>query len=169
MELPGQGHFFNHGALYKRHTPAGPDHAQVAACAGMADYIDTLHAHHFGGQADAAARNRAVHDLMRAQEVAVIQPLLDYLAARNDLRLVGPRQAADRAPTVAVALDRAAEPVSQALGQMGIACWAGDFYAVRPLEGLGIDRERGVLRLSAVHYTSADEVSRLITALDTVL
>ncbi|MFN4204607.1 MAG: aminotransferase class V-fold PLP-dependent enzyme [Tabrizicola sp.] len=168
FELPGQAHFFNHGTLYKRHTPAGPDHAQVAACAGMADYIDELAARH-GVTGDAAARNRGVHELMRAQEVAVIQPLLDYLSQRNDVRLLGPGQAARRAPTVAVELDRPAEPVSAALGRDGIACWAGDFYAVRPLEALGIDREKGVLRMSAVHYTSAEEVSRLIAALDRVL
>lgn len=168
MELPGQGHFFNHGVLYKRHTPAGPDHAQVAACAGMADYIEALAARH-GVAGDAAARNRGVHDLMRQAEVTVIQPLLDYLSARNDVRLLGPRDAARRAPTVAVELDRAAEPVSVALGQAGIACWAGDFYAVRPLQAMGIDRAKGVLRLSAVHYTSADEVARLIGALDRLL
>ncbi len=168
MELPGQAHVFNHGMLYKRHTPAGPDHAQVAACAGMADYVDALAAHHgIGG--DAAARNRGVHDLMRAREVAVIQPLLDYLSARNDLRLIGPRDAATRAPTVAAELSGPAEPVSEELGRQGIACWAGDFYAVHPLEALGIDRAKGVLRLSATHYTSADVVARLIAALDRVL
>ena len=53
---------------------------------------------------DAAAQSRGVHALMRAQEETVIQPLLDYLAARNDLRLIGPRKAALRAPTVAVEL-----------------------------------------------------------------
>lgn len=168
-ELPAQGHYFNAGSLYKRFTPAGPDHAQIAACAGMVDYIDALHAHHFGAEADPAARNRAVHDLMRAQEVAVIAPLLNYLAARNDLRLIGPRSAAERAPTVAVALDRAAEPVSEALGRDGIACWGGDFYAVRPLEAMGVDLGKGVLRMSATHYTSAEDVTRLITALDKVL
>ncbi len=168
-ELPAQGHYFNTGSLYKRFTPAGPDHAQIAACAGMADYVDTLHAHHFAPQTDAAARNAAVHQLMRDQEVAVIAPLLDYLSARNDLRLIGPRRAEDRAPTVAVALDRAAEPVSEALGARGIACWGGDFYAVRPLQAMGVDLDRGVLRMSAAHYTSADEVAQLIAALDEVL
>ena len=115
------------------------------------------------------ARNRAVHDLMRAAEVAVVAPLLDYLAGRNDLRLIGPRRAEDRAPTVAVDLGRAAEPVSEALGREGIACWAGDFYAVRPLEAMGIDRDKGVLRMSAVHYTSPQDVARLIAGLDRVL
>lgn len=168
-ELPAQGHYFNAGSLYKRFTPAGPDHAQIAACAGMADYVDALHDHHFGAEPDAAARNRAVHDLMRAAEVATVAPLLDYLAARNDLRLIGPRHGTDRAPTVAVALDRAAEPVSHALGKDGIACWAGDFYAVRPLTAMGVDLNRGVLRMSLTHYTSAADVTRLITALDKVL
>ena len=168
MELPGQAHFFNQSVLYKRHTPAGPDHAQVAACAGMADYVDALAARH-GITGDAAARGRAVHDLMRAAEVAVIAPLLDYLAGRNDLRLLGPRRAQDRAPTVAVALDRAALPVAEALGRDGIACGGGDFYAVRPLAAMGISAERGVLRMSATHYTSAQEVARLIAALDRAL
>lgn len=168
-ELPAQGHSFNAGSLYKRFTPAGPDHAQIAACAGMADYIDALHAHHFAPEADPAARNRAVHGLMRAQEVAAVAPLLDYLAARNDLRLLGPRRAEDRAPTVAVAFDRAAEPISEALGREGIACWAGDFYAVRPLEAMGVDLGSGVLRMSLAHYTSTEDVARLIAALDRVL
>lgn len=168
MELPGQGHYFNNATLYKRFTPAGPDHAQIAACAGMADYIDALADRH-GIAGDAAARNRAVHDLMRAQEVAVIAPLIDYLAARNDVRLIGPRDPARRAPTVAVDLNRAAEPVSEELGRRGIACWAGDFYAVRPLTAMGIDLDKGVLRMSATHYTSHDDVARLIAALDEVL
>ncbi|HMS96974.1 MAG TPA: aminotransferase class V-fold PLP-dependent enzyme [Tabrizicola sp.] len=168
MELPGQAHFFNHGTLYKRHTPAGPDHAQIAACAGMADYIDAVAAKH-GVAGDAAARNRGVHDLMRAQEGTVIQPLLDYLSARNDVRLLGPRDGAKRAPTVAVELNRPAEPVSEELGRNGIACWAGDFYAVRPLQALGIDLDKGVLRMSAVHYTGAEDVARLIAALERVL
>ena len=168
--LPAQGHWFNAGSLYKRFTPSGPDHAQIAACAGMADYIDALYARHFGaGDATPVMRNAAVHDLMRDQEVVVTQPLLDYLAARNDLRLIGPRQAADRAPTVAVALHGAAEPVAERLAKHGINCWGGDFYAVRPLQVMGVDLDLGVLRMSLVHYTSAEDVSRLITALDAEL
>lgn len=169
MRLPNQGHYFNGTSLYKRFTPAGPDHAQIAACAGMADYFDGLHDHHFGAEPDPAKRATRVHDLMRAHEIGVCQPLLDYLAARNDLRLIGPRDAAKRAPTVAVVLDRPAEPVSADLGKMGINCWAGDFYAVRPLTAMGIDLEAGALRLSMTHYTSSADVSRLIEALDRVL
>ena len=168
-ELPNQAHYFNGDTLYKRFTPAGPDHAQIAASAGMADYIDALYAHHFKAEAPAVAKGAAVHDLMRDHEVRLLQPLLDYLAARNDLRLIGPRDAGQRAPTVAVALDCAAEPVAGALADHGIMAGGGDFYAVRPLTAMGVDLERGVLRMSFVHYTSADEVTKLIGALDAVL
>nr|WP_323006200.1 aminotransferase class V-fold PLP-dependent enzyme [Pseudorhodobacter sp.] len=168
--LPAQCHYFNADTLYKRFTPAGPDHAQVAACAGMADYIDALYAHHIpGGTAGPLARNNAVHDLMRAHEVRLLQPLLDHLAARNDLRLIGPRDAGRRAPTVAVALDRAAEPVAAELAKHGIMAGGGDFYAVRPLQAMGVDVAQGVLRLSFVHYTTEAEVTRLVAALDAVL
>ena len=166
--LPAQGHSFNAGVLYKRLTPSGPDHAQIAACAGMADYIDALAGHHgIGG--DAAARNRGVHDLMRAAEVQVVRPMLDYLAGRNDVRLIGPRDAAARAPTLAVELAGPAEAAARALGAMGVNCGGSDFYGVRPLQAMGIDVPKGVLRLSLVHYTSAADVTRAIEALDRVL
>ncbi len=168
-ELPAQGHWFNAGYPTKRLTPAGPDHAQIAACAGMADYVDALHARHFGPDTDPASRNRAVHDLMRAAEVERTAPLLDYLSARNDLRLIGPRHAADRAPTVAVMLDRPADPVAAALAPHGINTEGGHFYAMRPLTAMGIDTDRGVLRMSFLHYTTGEEIDRLIAALDRVL
>ncbi len=168
FELPNQGHHFNGDALYKRFTPAGPDHAQVAASAGMADYMEALSARHGGGRGAVAAR--AAHDLMRRQEVAVLQPLLDFLADRNDLRLIGPGAAERRAPTVAVDVaGREGEDVARALAAHRIMAGGGNFYAHRPLEAMGIDTEKGVLRMSFVHYTTAGEVARLIEALEAVL
>jgi selenocysteine lyase/cysteine desulfurase len=165
MRLPNQGHWFNGETLYKRFTPAGPDHAQIAASAGMADYFDALHDRHFAPEPDAGKRAVAVHDLMRAHEVALLQPLLDAVKDRNDVRLIGPSDARVRAPTVAMYLGRPAEPVAEALAHEGINCWAGDFYAVRPLTAMGVDLDLGALRVSFVHYTTKDEVDRLIGAL----
>lgn len=168
--LPNQGHYFNEGSLYKRFTPAGPDHAQVAACAGMADYVDALYAHHGGDiNADPVTRGTMVHDLMRAREVALLQPLLDALTARNSLRLLGPTQAETRAPTVAVALNRPAEPIAAELAARGIMAGGGDFYAVRALNGMGIDPDQGVLRLSFTHYTTKAEIDQLLNALEDVV
>ncbi|MBV1866994.1 MAG: aminotransferase class V-fold PLP-dependent enzyme [Marinosulfonomonas sp.] len=169
MALPNQGHYFNGDTLYKRFTPAGPDHAQIAACAGMADYVDLLYEHHSGAGGEPIARARSVHDLMRAHEVDLAEPLLEYLSAKNSLRLIGPQNAAARAPTIAIELPGPAEQVAAALAGHGIMAGGGDFYAVRLLQALGIDPDKGVLRLSFVHYTTPGEVDQLIGALEQVL
>ena len=166
--LPNQGHYFNAGSLYMRFTPAGPDHAQVAASAGMADYMDALSAHH-GGPASGAGAARFAHGLMRDHERALLQPLLDYLSSKNSARLLGPTDALGRAPTVAVALARPGEAVAADLAPHGIMAGGGDFYAVRALQAMGVDPDAGVLRLSFTHYTHPDEVTKLIGALDRVI
>lgn len=167
--LPNQGHYFNAGVLYKRFTPAGPDHAQVAACAGIADYVDALAQHHGAGDLAPEKRAAAVHDLMRAQETATLQPLLDYLGSKNSVRLLGPRLARARAPTVAVVAREPGEVLARKLAPKGIMASGGGFYANRCLEAQGVDSNSGVLRMSIVHYTSPGEVAKLIRALDEVL
>jgi selenocysteine lyase/cysteine desulfurase len=176
--LPNQGHYFNSEVLYKRFTPAGPDHAQIAACAGMADYIDALHAHHFGTGAGAqpggagtspAQRCADIHDLMRSHETALLQPLLDHLAGRNDLRLLGPVMAEARAPTVAIAHARPAQDLARELAQHGIMAGGGSFYADRALRAQGIDPAHGVLRLSFVHYAHPTDLDLLLNVLHVTL
>lgn len=167
--LPNQAHYFNAGSRTSKFTPAGPDHAQIAACAGMADYLDLVHAHHFDAEPDAAARGRAVLALQSAQEQTVLEPLLAYLRGRNDIRLIGPTEAAGKVPTVALQGAKDGADLAIELAKLNIMTGGGDFYAVRLQEALGIDPAKGVLRLSFVHYTSPDEVSQLITALDQVL
>ncbi|WP_170437305.1 aminotransferase class V-fold PLP-dependent enzyme [Ruegeria arenilitoris] len=167
--LPNQGHFFNGDVLYKRFTPAGPDHAHIAASAGMADYVEQLCDHHGGPSSGASARGAFVHDLMRAHEVELLQPVLDALKDRNAVRLIGPSDAERRAPTVALAVNRNAESVAADLSKHGIMAGGGDFYAVRPLTAMGVDLGQGVLRVSFTHYTSRNEIDQLLEAFDRVL
>ena len=167
--LPAQGHHFNADIPEKRFVPAGPDHAQVAACAGIADYWEALATHHGVTAERPAERAAAVHDLFRAHETALLQPLLDYLAGREDMRLLGPARAEGRAPTVAVALEIPGAEAAARLAPHGIMAGGGDFYAHRPLRAMGIGPEHGVLRMSFVHYTTAAEVERLVAALDAAL
>lgn len=167
-QLPNQGHHFNGETLYKRFTPAGPDHAQIAACAGMADYIDALADHH-GLKGTPAQRATGVHDLMRGHEVRLLQPLLDHLGSKNSVRVLGPRRAEDRAPTVAIETRHGGRDLAEKLAPLGVMAGGGDFYAGRALQGMGVDLAKGVLRLSFVHYTDQYDMDRLMTALDEIL
>lgn len=166
LTLPNQGHYFNANTLHKRFTPAGPDHAQVAASAGMADYYDDLYAHHFKTKAPAAARSAAVRNLMRSRETDLLKPVLEFLGTKNSVRLLGPKIAESRAPTLAMVLNEPGNDVARRLAPYGIMCGGGNFYGVRCLQAQGVDPARGALRISFVHYTSKEEVEKLIVALD---
>ncbi|KKC35690.1 NifS [Devosia epidermidihirudinis] len=168
MELPNQGHFFNDSKPRYRLTPAGPDHAQIAASSGIVDYLETVAAI-AGDNVTGADPYRRAHAAMRAQEIALATPLLDYLKGKNSVRLIGPDDANLRAPTISLALSEPGAVVAQRLAKHGIMASGGNFYAWRLLEAVGIDPNHGVLRLSFVHYTTPAEIDQLIAALDVEL
>lgn len=169
--LPNQGHFFNEGYPTKRFTPSGPDHAQVAASAGVLDYIEALDRHHGGSDAGngLAASVQRVNGLWKAHEDALLEPLLGYLRGKNSLRILGQDQVGDRHPTVAFVPDKDPQTLATALGERGIMAGFGDFYAYRLVKALGVKPERGVIRLSLVHYNSRDDVEATCRALDEIL
>ncbi len=169
-ELENQNHFFNADYAHKKIVPAGPDHAQIAAAGGIAEYFDLIHVQHFpDSTVDAAQRGRDIHNLFQSHEQALLQPLLDYLSARDDVRLLGPADAALRAPTVAIQIQGDPEQTAIKLVEHKVMCWSGSFYSPRLVEALGVDPDRGVLRLSLVHYTSMQDIEQLIAALEQVL
>jgi selenocysteine lyase/cysteine desulfurase len=174
-ELPNQGHFFNDSVADKRLNPAGPDHAQVASAGAVLSYIEALHQHHGGSPTD-GLRTAVAHvsSLWQTHEDALTPLLLDVLSGRDDVRLLGPATLdaveGHRCPTIAFSpLGREPRHVAHELVERGIQTCAAHFYAPRVLDGLGIDPDRGVVRLSFVHYTSPEDVARAADALEAVL
>ncbi len=164
--LANQGHYFNAHDRFKRLSPAGPDHAQVAAARGIAEYFDALDAHHHPG-AEPRLRAQRVRAALRATELPMLERLLAFLRTRRDIRLLGPANAAQRAATVSF-VPQHHEPaqLGERLARRGFMVGYGDFYAVRLLEALGAAPPRGALRLSFVHYTHPAEIESLIRALE---
>jgi selenocysteine lyase/cysteine desulfurase len=163
--LPHQGHWFNDGKLRTRLTPGGPDHAQIAASAGIADYLEAVA--EIAGPAGAGENAfRRAHAAMRAQEQALLAPLLDWVRGKPGIRLIGPDDPKLRAPTVALGLSEPGRTVAARLARHGIMASGGFFYAHRLLEAVRIAPQHGVLRLSLVHYTTPQEIDQLIAALD---
>lgn len=158
--LEPQCHGFNRSNPKAWFTPAGPDHAQIAALGGMIDYGEALSAHHGGASAG---------DLMRAQEIILTQRFMDWLSGRNDLRLLGPADPAVRAPTIALVHQRKGEDLAEALTAHKIAAGGGCFYSDRCVAAQGVDTDHGALRLSFLHYNTVEEVDRTIAALEQVL
>jgi selenocysteine lyase/cysteine desulfurase len=167
--LTNQGHYFNERSATKRFTPAGPDHAQIAASAGIVDYIDLLYEHHFDNLSDYKKVAFQVHEMQRKHEVKLLEPLLGYLKTKSNLRVLGSVNVEKRVPTVAIDLGSRGKSIATKLAEDGIMADCGDFYAVRLLEALGVNIDHGVLRLSFVHYTSEQDIEKLISSLDAYL
>jgi len=167
--LENQSHWFNDGEVHKRLVPAGPDHAQVAALNGIVDYIELVHNHHFADEPAPDEQARRVADLIEAHEAELLTPLLSYLGDRTDVRVLGPIDPAIRVPTVAIAPASEPGPIAAALAEHRVMAGAGDFYAGRLIDAMGIPSDPGVLRVSFVHYTSPAEIDQLIAALGATL
>ena len=168
--LPNQGHFFNADHSTARFTPAGPDHAQIAAGNGVTDYMEAVHDHHFDGEASTQTKASRVLELFHQQEHGLLQPLLDFLDKRPGVRLIGSNNAEHRAPTVSFTAEgREPADIAARLAEQKIGIGNGNCYAYRLMQALDIPPGRGVARLSFVHYTSKEEVTRLTEALDKLL
>jgi cysteine desulfurase family protein (TIGR01976 family) len=170
-QLPNQGHFFNADHPTARFTPAGPDHAQIASLNGVIDYFDAVYSHHFGDNEVAQTRKTSrVRALFQHTERRNLKPLLDFLAQRPAVHLIGKTVTKNRAPTVSFTV-QGHDPaeIAAALAEQKIGIGNGNCYAYRLMEALGIPASIGVVRLSFVHYTQKEEINRLMEALDQIL
>ena len=172
-ELTSQAHYFNRGNPTKDFNPAGPQHAQVAACAGVLDYFEDLYQHHFG--ATEKSRNAQLQDIQQLvlhHENALGAPILDFLGQHDDVRLIGKSHTRDndRAPTISFKpLKQSSKSLAHKLQDARIGTENGNFYAHRLIGDLGIDTEDGVVRLSLVHYSNQHDIERILAALESAL
>ena len=178
-ELSSQAHYFLADDVSKYLNPTGPQHAQVAACAGVIDYFDQLHAHHFTdtsaaqlSEVSAVAKMQDLCELITAYETSLAAPIVDYLADHKGVRLLGKTHVkdGDRAPTIAFKpLKQSSAALTATLQSAGIGTEHGDFYATRLIEGVNIEPTDGVVRLSLLHYNTHQDVEKILDQLDRAL
>ncbi len=169
-KMENQSHFFKEGIKRSMLTPAGPDHAQIAAASGILDYFDAVYEHHFDAAAAPGQRNLALNNLFREHETQLLERLLDFLRSRDDVRIVGPGTIEARLPIVSmIPVNKNPDEVYAKLVEHKLMLGKGHFYAVRPLIDMNIPTQPGVLRFSFVHYTSMEEIEQLIEGLKAAL
>jgi cysteine desulfurase family protein (TIGR01976 family) len=144
-----------------------PSFEGQAGVFGMVAYLEWL-----GGEVDPGANSR------RARLVAAMDAAVDYerglserllagLASVRGLRLYGPPTMDGRVPTFAFTIEEhAPDAIAAHLAERGIFAWSGHFYAVEVIARLGLTDAGGLLRVGLCHYSTAEEVDRLIDALD---
>ncbi len=169
-----QNHFFigEHEVPYKL-EPGSVPHELAAALPAVPEYLLALEARLPGGGAgDERTRLARAFDAIAAHEAALVAPLLAFLRARPEVRIVGEPDAdpARRVPIVAFTVEgRDASTLPPRLDAARVAVRWGHFYAHRAIEALGLHARGGIVRASLAHYNTPAEVERLIVAFDAAL
>jgi len=174
LAAKGQNHFFKaEDDIPDKLVVGGPNHDLLAGLPGIVDYFDVVHAHHFpGSNADIRERLGEVFSMFAAQEARLAAPFADFLNSKPNVRIIG-RPTGDRAlraPTFSFVVEGRDSPEIQAkMLDHKVAIGAGDFYAARLIDSLGLKQHNGVVRCSMVHYNTDAEVDRLIAGLDGII
>ncbi|HEY0311761.1 MAG TPA: cysteine desulfurase-like protein [Allosphingosinicella sp.] len=101
-----------------------------------------------------------------AYEREIGERLLAGFRAIPGLRLYGPPTMEGRVPTFGFTLEgHHPDAVAAHLATRNIFAWSGSFYAVEPVERLGLTDKGGLVRVGLCHYSTAGEVDALLTAL----
>ena len=171
-EVENQSLFFRDD-VPRRINPGGPNYESTAGLVGIGEYFDALYDRHFAQREnDMRARARSVFGLFEDHEVRLATRFLEFLNAKQEIRLVGPNTADGslRAPTFSFLVQgRKSGEFPPLLAQDKIAINSGHFGDYRIMEALGIDVEDGTVRASMVHYNTLADVDRLINALDRII
>jgi cysteine desulfurase family protein (TIGR01976 family) len=141
----------------------------IAGIAAAVDYIAEL-----GRHCDPTTKSRrgallAAYRATRRYETSLIAKLVEGLLAIPGVQIFGitdSKRFAERCSTLSLRLgDHHPTEIAMFLGERGIFTWDGNFYALNLSERLGVEQKGGVLRIGLVHYNTAVEVDRLLTAL----
>ena len=129
-------------------------HEAVAGATAAIDYLRELG----GGDLDSAFARIEEH------ETQLTARFLSGLPDR--VRLYGIRTPEGRTPTFCFNVDgRPPRRVAELLAEHELYVWDGDYYALEPMRALGIGDSGGAVRAGFLHYTTEDEVDRLLEAL----
>jgi cysteine desulfurase family protein (TIGR01976 family) len=115
----------------------------------------------------------AAYAAIHEHERALLERMMNGLKTIPGLKIYGitdPAHFSDRCATFAVRIE-GHTPVELAtkLGDRGFFTWDGNYYALNLTEHLDVEKSGGFLRIGLVHYNTAEEVDRFLTALHEIV
>jgi cysteine desulfurase family protein (TIGR01976 family) len=141
------------------------NHAALAGVKAAIEYIAS-----YGSGFD--LRSKLVSAMNRIAEYEHALARSTYIGLSNipNIELYGPNfESEQRAPTISFTLrDKSAPQICSLLDEKGICAWDGHFYAIRPIEILGLLEKGGVTRIGISIYNTEEEVIRLLNEIKSI-
>ncbi|MEL6999179.1 MAG: aminotransferase class V-fold PLP-dependent enzyme, partial [Pseudomonadota bacterium] len=162
--------FFPTDKVPQKMEPGNASHELAYSCIGVIDYLEAFAAAH-GVNSKGRAAVEAAFQIISEHEEALSKQLLDYLNARADVTIIGdPLPDKDRrVPTISFLIEGvSSRAIVEATDPTGIGIRFGDFYSRRLVEALDLPDPDGVIRVSAVHYNTTDQIDALTAHMDTL-
>lgn len=168
-EIDGPNHFFHPRTAPTNFELGCLSYEGWAGFLATGEYLSFAAGTDEGDQPSRATIERAF-DLFQELETPVRDLLVEGVR-ELPVWLLGPsRGRTDRHPTVSfVPKSATPEAVVDALHARNIGCRSGHMYAYRLCEALGIRPEPGVVRISAVHTNTVEEIEKTLAALRQVI
>lgn len=141
----------------------------LAGFAGAVEHLSSIAAATGALSMDRRCRIVAAMTDGHAYEAEIGRRLLSGLQSIPNLHLFGPSTANARVPVYSFVLqDQDPRLVARRLGDAGINIWAGNFYAVEALRSLGFREGDALVRIGLCHYSTGEEIDRLIAELSQI-
>lgn len=173
--LPGFNHYFiGNDTLPYKFQPGNTNFELAYGLLGIWDYLTAI-AKQATGQSYTPYDHQIIQDafaLIQAHEEQLAERLLSFLHSQASVRIIGPQTAYahQRVATISFVVEgMLSDQLVEQVDPHHIGIRFGDFYAKKLIEGLDLVGQRGVVRVSLVHYNSLEEVDRLIEILATIL
>ena len=146
--------------------PGGVSHEAAAGILALGEYLAFLVGEAPTPHQPASRETIAAAFARMAELEAALLPRLAPLLDLPGTTVVGPAAAdARRVPTLSLLLEgRSSREVAATLQAQGLALRHGHMYAHRLCEALSIDPADGVVRISAVHTNTPQEIDRVVAA-----
>ncbi len=140
------------------------NHEAIAGFVATVDYIASL-----GAGLDRSGRLDSAFTAIQLHEEELARRFLIGLAGVPGAMLYGiddPERVGERTPTFCVTVPgQSPRTVAQRLAARGINVWDGNYYAPELMTHLGLEGHGGGVRIGFLHYSTPDEVDRVLTAL----
>ena len=166
-------HEFLAGEVPYTLNPGGPNHEELGCLSGITYYYETLYHHHFGESVlSLHHKSKKIFKLIAKHEEVLMRELIQFFQTIINIKMIGKKTPSreERMPTVSFTVtNKSSYQIARDAGQNNIGIRNGEFYAWRCLEGLGIEPNDGVVRVSMVHYNTIQEVRRLTEFLDRII
>jgi cysteine desulfurase family protein (TIGR01976 family) len=143
--------------------PGTQNHECLAGWLGTLAYLRELGGNSSGGSSGRAGMV-AAYKVIQEIEQPLLEFTLEKLKAMPNIELYGEQSATGRVGTFCFNV-KGQDPstVAEQLGKAGVGVAAGNYYATMPMKALGLE---GAIRASLLHYTSKEDLERLLKALD---